>query len=66
MMMLSLTLELCLNIEADQLAMEYMVDDPTQRPVVAYFILANAQLIINDASVTLGRSCKPSVLRQVA
>jgi hypothetical protein len=48
----SLLLESRLNMEADQLATSYMKEDHTRRPTVALFPSANAQLIINKASVT--------------
>jgi hypothetical protein len=48
----TLTLETRLNIEADRLATEYMVQDQVRRPTVALFPSAKAQLLINEKTIT--------------
>jgi hypothetical protein len=47
-----LSVESCLNIEANRLATEYMQEDKTRQLIVALFPSAKAHLIINDATVT--------------
>jgi hypothetical protein len=48
----TITLKLRLNIEADKLATEYMVEDKVRQPTVSLFPTAQAQLIMNETSIT--------------